>query len=299
MTKPLYGAIEAGGTKFVCGVGSGPEAVIERTTIETTTPRATLAGTVAFFREAVERHGELAALGIASFGPIDCRPSSSSYGRITSTPKEGWRETDFVGIMREALSIPIGFDTDVNAAALAEWRWGCARGRSNCLYVTVGTGIGGGFVVNGETLKGLLHPEMGHVRVTREQGDEFGGNCPFHGSACLEGMAAGPAIEKRWGAAAHTLPPAHQAWAWEAGYLAQAIVNWVVTLSPEAIVLGGGVMQQGHLFGPIRSRVRLLLNDYIQAPEILEESASYIQAPGLGTQSGLLGALALAMDARK
>lgn len=295
--KAIYGAIEAGGTKFVCGVAEGPETFLAERTFPTTGPVETLGRVEAFFREVASAHGPLAGIGIASFGPIDCRLGSPTFGRITTTPKEGWRQTDVVGPFRKAFGVPVGFDTDVSGAALAEWRWGAAKGLGSCLYVTVGTGIGGGFVLQGETLKGLLHPEMGHVRVIREPGDDFEGNCPFHGATCLEGMASGPAIERRWNRSAAELPSAHQSWIWECNYLAQAIVNWVLTLSPEVIVLGGGVMQQGHLFPPIRRRVRELLNDYVQAPEILEEPPTYIREPGLGTRSGLIGALALGMDA--
>lgn len=295
--NPLYGGIEAGGTKFVCAVGRGPRDLLERVTFATSLREQTLAEAVSFFLDAQQRHGALAAVGIASFGPIDCRPGSPSYGHITSTPKAGWRNTDVVGRIKQAIPVPVGFDTDVNAAALAEWRWGCARGLTNCLYVTVGTGIGGGFVVNGLTLRGLLHPEMGHVRVQRTPEDTFPGCCPFHGHACLEGLASGPAIEKRWGVPASDLPEEHRAWEWQAEYLAQALMTWVVTLSPEVIALGGGVMQQGHLFPAIRTRLRILLNDYVQAREILDEDPGYIRAPGLGNESGIFGALALAMDA--
>lgn len=297
--RERYGTIEAGGTKFVCAYGSGPEDLRASVTIPTTTPSETLERAVAFFREAAAAHGNPTAIGIASFGPIDCREGSDSYGRITSTPKAGWADTLMVGYFEEAFGVPVGFDTDVNGAALAEWRWGCAQDLSTCLYVTVGTGIGGGFVVEGKTLKGLLHPEMGHVRVRRLEEDPFGGNCPFHGDGCLEGMASGPAIEKRWGTSASELEPGHRAWKWQSDYLAQAIVSWIVTLSPEKIVLGGGVMQQAHLFAPIRDRVAELLNGYIQAEEILNKDPEYIRSPGLGTASGILGGLALAMDAVK
>ncbi len=293
----LYGAIEAGGTKFVCAVGRGPDALLETATFPTTEPEKTFGQCLAFFRDVASEHGKLASLGIASFGPIDCRVGSEAYGYITTTPKEGWAQTDFVGTFAKALDLPVGFDTDVNAAALAEWRWGCARDLDTCLYVTVGTGIGGGFVHRGTTLKGLLHPEMGHVRIHRLPEDGYSGNCPYHGHQCLEGLAAGPALAKRWGTQADALPPDHIAWTWQADYLAQAAVNWIVTLSPEVIVLGGGVMQQQHLFPQIRDRVRALLNGYLQVPAILDASPDFIRQPGLGTQSGILGALALAMDA--
>ena len=296
--ESLYGAIEAGGTKFVCAAATGPDHLMDRVIIPTTTPEETIGRTMAFFGETQEKHGDLVAMGVASFGPIDCRVKSSTYGYITSTPKEGWANTDLVGALGEALPVPISFDTDVNGAALAEWRWGAAKGLGTCLYVTVGTGIGGGFVVNGQSLKGLLHPEMGHVRVSRLPEDIFEGICPYHRGQCLEGLASGPAIERRWGVKASTLPPGHVAWRFQADYLAQALVNWIVVLSPETIVLGGGVMQQAHLFPPIRSRVRALLNGYVRAREILSDDPRYIRAPGLGTESGILGALALAMAAK-
>lgn len=291
------GAIEAGGTKFVCAVGTGPTELLEETTFPTTSPTETLERAASFFKEAAARQGKLSAIGIASFGPVDLRPDSASYGFITTTPKAGWQQTEFAGLFARAFDVPVGFDTDVNAAALAEWRWGAARGKGSCLYVTVGTGIGGGFVVGGRTLKGLLHPEMGHVRVSKRSDDPFEGNCPFHGDACLEGLASGPALERRWKQNARDWAADHPGWALEADYLAQAIVNWILTLSPEVVVLGGGVMQQRHLFPPIRARVTELLAGYLQVPEVLESRADYIQPPALGERSGVLGALALAKNA--
>jgi|MDTC01.1.fsa_nt_gb fructokinase len=297
MSSKRFGAIEAGGTKFVCCVGTGPESPLETVTIPTTTPEATLGAVTDFFHAQEASHGKITGLGIASFGPIDCRPDSPTFGFITSTPKSGWPQTDFVGTLKQAFPVPIGFNTDVNAAALAESRWGAAKNLGSCLYITVGTGIGGGFVFQGKMLTGLMHPEMGHVRVVKHPYDDFKGTCPYHGSACLEGMASGPAIRERWGQPADTLKPSHQAWEFQTHYLSQAIVDWLLVLSPECVVLGGGVMQQKHLFPWIRREVARVLNGYLQVPAILDRSESLICEPGLGTQSGILGALALAIEA--
>jgi fructokinase len=293
----LFGAIEAGGTKFVCILGSGPEDVRAEARFPTMTPEETIRQAVGFFRRQQAEHDELAAIGIASFGPLDLDPDSPTYGYITSTPKPGWAKTDFVGMIRRALSLPVGFDTDVNAAALGEWRWGAARGLDTFIYLTIGTGIGGGGMVNGRLIHGLLHPEMGHLCIPHDRGaDPFAGSCPFHGD-CLEGLASGPAIESRWGKPAETLPPEHPAWALEARYLALGMVNWIYTLSPQKIILGGGVMQQAHLFPLIRWEVQTLLKGYLQSPAILENIDDYIVPPALGKRAGVLGALALAMDA--
>ncbi len=293
----LFGAIEAGGTKFVCAVGTGPDALIEKVTIPTSSPEETIGASVAFFQAQEAAHDKISSIGIGSFGPIDCRPNSPTFGYITTTPKAGWAQTDFVGALSKTFAVPIGFNTDVNAAALAESRWGAAKGLSSCLYITVGTGIGGGFAFQGKMLTGLLHPEMGHVRVVPHPYDDFKGTCPYHGAACLEGLASGPAIEERWSQPADQLRPSHQAWEFQTYYLSQAIVNWLLVLSPECVVLGGGVMQQKHLFPWLRREVERMLNGYLQVPAILEKSESLICEPGLGTESGILGALALAMDA--
>jgi len=293
----LFGGIEAGGTKFVCILGSGPEDVRAEARFPTTTPEATIRQAVGFFRRQKAEHGELAAIGIASFGPLDLDCNSPTYGYITSTPKPGWANTDFAGMIRRALSLPVGFDTDVNAAALGEWRWGAARGLDTFIYLTIGTGIGGGGMVNGRLMHGLLHPEMGHLCIPHDRGaDPFAGSCPFHGD-CLEGLASGPAIEKRWGKPAETLPPEHPAWALEASYLALGLVNWIYTLSPQKIILGGGVMQQAHLFLLLRREVQTLLKGYLQSPAIQNKIDDYIVPPALGKRAGVLGAFALAMDA--
>lgn len=267
-----FGAIEAGGTKWVCGIGTGPDD-LDKIQFPTTTPDETISAAIAFFKG-----HDIAAIGIGSFGPVDL-----ARGRITSTPKAGWQNTDVAGPIRAALGIPVGFDTDVNAAVLGETRWGAAQGLASCIYLTVGTGIGGGAIVNGHLLHGAMHPEMGHIKLPVTGG--FTGVCPYHGD-CLEGIASGPAIEKRWGILATQLPPDHPAWPIEARYLALAIANFSYVLSPECVILGGGVMQQQQLFPMIRTELEAILNNYIAVPAVLP--------PKLGTRSGVLGALALA-----
>ena len=290
--EAVFGGIEAGGTKFVCAVGTGPDDVRAHTQFATTTPEETLRRAVAFFRDA---EVPVAAVGIGSFGPVDLHPSSPTYGYITSTPKAGWAQTDFARAVGRALGVPVAFDTDVNAAALGEHRWGAAQGCATFLYLTVGTGIGGGGLVEGRRLHGLVHPEMGHVLLPRAEGDAFEGICPYHG-ACLEGMASGPALEARWGVPAETLPPDHPAWMLEAHYLAHALANYLFVLSPERIIMGGGVMQQGHLLGRVRARVRALLGGYVRHPAVLGDLAAFIVPPALGGRAGVLGALALAAE---
>lgn len=292
----LLGGIEAGGTKFVCGIGTGPEN-LEVFRIATESPDATVANAVEFFRE---RAGDrLQAVGIGSFGPVDLHSDSPTFGYITSTPKLNWRNFDLVGAIRNALHVPVGFDTDVNAAALGEARWGAAQDVSDFVYLTVGTGVGGGAVVQGNVLHGLLHPEMGHIRIPHNfTRDPYRGGCPYHGD-CLEGLASGPAIEQRWGAPADRLPADHPAWSLEAHYLALALNAWVCTLSPKRLLLGGGVMQQPHLFGLIRRELADILNGYIQMSEITEENDRFVTAPRLGARAGVLGALVLAEQAHR
>lgn len=290
----LFGGIEAGGTKFVCGIGTGPDDLrIAR--IATESPETTIANTVAFFRE--HAGNRLRAVGIGSFGPVDLHSESRTFGYITSTPKLAWRNFDLVGSIRTALGVPVGFDTDVNAAAVGEARWGAAQGLSDFLYLTVGTGIGGGALVHGAVLHGLLHPEMGHIRIPHDLSkDPYPGCCPYHGD-CLEGLASGPAMEERWGIPAHLLPADHPAWRLEAHYLALALNTWVCTLSPRRLLLGGGVMQQPHLFDMIRRELAELLNGYIQMSEITEENNCFVMAPRLGARAGVLGSLVLAEQA--
>ncbi len=291
----LFGAIEAGGTKFVCGAGTGPDdlATIQ---IPTTTPESTIAASVNYFRNMKE---PIRAIGIGSFGPIDLHPKSADFGRITSTPKPGWRNCNLAGTIAGATGVPVGFDTDVNAAALAEARWGAAAGLKDSLYLTVGTGIGGGAIVNGSVLHGLVHAEMGHIPVPHDHAtDPFAGICPFHRD-CLEGLASGPAMHARWGVRPEQLPEDHKAWRLEAHYLALGLVSWVCTLSPRRIIIGGGVMQQGHLFPMIRKELVSLLNGYIPARELSSQIDEYVVPPRLGNRSGILGALVLAEEAFK
>lgn len=293
----LWGGIEAGGTKFVCAVARGPHEVLAETRFPTTTPEDTIARAVAFLCKEQERHGRLSGVGIASFGPVDPNPKSRTFGYITTTPKRGWANVDLAGPVREAVGAPVGFDTDVNGAALAEGRWGAAQGLDTFVYLTVGTGIGGGAMVNGRLVHGLLHPEMGHVFVPHDRGrDSFPGVCPYHGD-CLEGLASGPALEARWGCRAEMLPADHPAWDLEADYLAYGLAPQIYILSPQQIILGGGVMEQEHLLPRIRRRVLELLKGYIQRPEILRDMDTYIVPPGLGNRAGVLGAIALAQDA--
>ncbi len=288
--KSLYGGIEGGGTKFVCAVGTGPQDLRAETRFPTTTPEETMGRAIEFFRQ----FEGLSALGFASFGPLDPRPDSPTYGHILPTPKPGWSNADVVGPLRAALGLPVVFDTDVNGAALAEARWGAAQNCDPVLYLTIGTGIGGGALVNGKLLHGLLHPEMGHIPLPRNpQIDPFPGICPFHGD-CFEGLAAGPALEKRWGQKAETLPPNHTAWDLEAHYIALALRSYICTLSPQKIVIGGGVASQAQMLPLIRRKTQELLNGYVQAPAILDQIDDYIVLPGLGQRAGVLGAIALA-----
>jgi fructokinase len=294
-TTKLFGAIEAGGTKFVSAVGTGPGDVRSRIEFPTTSPGETIDRTLAFLAEQ-HRREPLAAVGIASFGPIDVNPASPQYGHITSTPKSGWQYVDLVTPVRRALNVPVAFDTDVNAPALGESRWGAAQGLDTVVYITVGTGIGGGGLVGGRLMHGLLHPEMGHMRIPHDlAADPFPGSCPFHGD-CWEGLAAGTAIEARWQGKGQTLPQDHQAWELEARYLALGITNLVCVLSPQRIVLGGGVMKQAGLFPLVRRKTVELLNNYIRVPEITEHIDGYIVPAQLGSNTGVLGAIALAMD---
>jgi fructokinase len=274
------GGIEAGGTKFVCAAGSHP-GDLESDEFPTTSPDETVRRAVTFFK----RH-PVDAVGIGSFGPIDPNPQSPTFGYITSTPKLAWRNFDLAGAVRRALGVRVAFDTDVNAAALAEFKWGAARGLDTFIYATVGTGLGGGAMLNGRLLHGRLHPEMGHIRIPHDlRRDPFPGSCPYHGD-CLEGLAAGPALEARWGQPGHLLPSDHPAWDLEAHYLALGVTNWISTLSPEAVILGGGVLRREQLFPLLRANVDALLNGYLAAPEIIP--------PLLGDRAGVLGAIALA-----
>ncbi|OGO34168.1 MAG: fructokinase [Chloroflexi bacterium RBG_16_54_18] len=290
----LLGGIEAGGTKFVCAAGTGQGSILRKTTFPTTSPQETLAKVVEFFTRQVNDLGPIAGLGIASFGPLDPSPGSPTYGYITTTPKPGWANFNFLGTLKNALDVPMYFDTDVNGAAFGEYRWGAGQDLDTFIYITVGTGIGAGAIANRSLIHGLVHPDMGHIRIPHDwQADPFPGTCPYHGD-CLEGLASGPAMEKRWGTRAENLSDDHPAWDLEAQYLALALANFVCTLSPQRIILGGGVMQQSQLLPIIRQGVQKYLNGYVRSSRILDEIDTYIVSPGLGAQSGVLGAIALA-----
>ncbi|HRJ43140.1 MAG: ROK family protein [Caldilineaceae bacterium] len=295
----LFGAIEAGGTKFVCAVGSGPGDIRAESRFPTTTPGETIAQAIAFFQEQELLHGPLQAIGISAFGPIDPHPKSPTFGTITTTPKLAWQHTPIVGMIRQHFDLPIGFDTDVNGAALGEHHWGAAQGLDTFVYLTIGTGIGGGGMVGGRLIHGLMHPEMGHMYVPHDwDRDPFPGVCPFHGD-CLEGLANGPALEARWGTKGESFAPDHEAWLLEAHYLALGLVNIITILSPQRIILGGGVMGQPHIFPLIHREVRHQLKGYIQMAEMEKAIDSYIVPPGLGSQAGVLGSIALAKEALK
>lgn len=281
------GAIEAGGTKFVCGIGNEAGEIEERIVLPTEHPDKTMTHVLSFFRDkGVE------AMGVGSFGPIGANPAADDYGTVTTTPKAGWSEYPFLRTLREAFDIPLGWDTDVNAAALGEAAWGAAKGLDSCVYYTIGTGVGLGVCAEGRLVHGLMHPEGGHVFTRRHRDDAYAGCCPYHGD-CLEGLASGPALEKRWGAAARELPVDHPAWKIEAFYLGQALIGTILTLSPKKIILGGGVMNQKQLFPFIHDEVIKGLNGYLRASEITSRIDRYIVPPGLGNDAGLLGALAL------
>jgi fructokinase len=288
-----HGAIEAGWTKWVCAIGTGHDDIRAETRFPTTTPAETLGRAIAFFQDA-QGSDRLRAHGVGSFGPVDLRHSSPTYGFITSTPKAGWANTDVVATLQRALGVRVALDTDVNAAALGEYCWGSAQECEHIVYLTIGTGIGGGVLIHGRPLHGLIHPEVGHMRLPHDwQHDPFPGQCPYHGD-CLEGLASGPALAKRWGRPAETLPVDHPGWRLQAHYLALAVVNLICTISPERIVIGGGVMEQPHLFVRVRAEVQHLLNGYVEAPAILGHIDGYIVPPGLGSRAGVLGAIALA-----
>lgn len=284
----LLGAIEAGGTKFVCGIGNEDGTIIERISFPTTTPEETMGQVLDYFS-----NKNVEAIGLGAFGPIDPVLGSPTYGYITTTPKPHWGQYNLVGTVAEHFNVPIGFDTDVNGAALGEYKWGAAQGLDSCLYITVGTGIGAGAVVGGKLVHGLSHPEMGHILVRRHPEDTYEGFCPYHGD-CLEGLAAGPAIGKRWGVPAGELPIDHPAWEMEAHYLAHALMNYVLILSPQKIVMGGGVMKQSQLFPLIRTKLQELLQGYVQHPALNKDIDSYVVPPQLGDNAGLTGALGLA-----
>ena len=286
-----YGAIEAGGTKVLCDVGRRTGELLDHVTIPTRSPHDTLPDVIAFFRT-----HQVRSLGVASFGPLDLDPTHATYGALTNTPKVAWRGVNWFRFLTDSVKIPVTIETDVNAAILAEHAWGSAISVHTALYVTVGTGIGGGAMVAGRPLHGLMHPEMGHIGIHKLQRDVFPGLCPVHGD-CLEGLASGPALSQRWHVTPDSLPAPHRGWSWEADYLAQALATYIYVLSPQRIVLGGGVMRHTLLFPAIRQRVVQLLQGYIERPELqLDKMDNYIVPAQLGSLTGLYGGLQLAIS---
>ncbi len=292
----FFGAVEAGGTKFICAIANERGEILSQNRIETRDTSATLEEMRAFLREGVKSCGPLAAIGVASFGPVELDRRSARYGHIGRTPKPGWSGTDMVGALTGEFRCPIGFDTDTNAAALAEHRWGAARDVDNLVYLTIGTGIGGGVLIRGEPLHGLMHPEVGHIYPRRHALDSFAGSCPFHGD-CLEGLASGPAILARTGASLQELDASHPQWEIEADYLAQLCAQLTLTVSPQRIVMGGGVMKQSALLPLIHARIQHWLAGYIDRRELLSAMHRYVLTPRLGENAGVLGAVLLAMQA--
>ncbi|HVC34578.1 MAG TPA: ROK family protein [Chloroflexota bacterium] len=295
-TRKVLGAVEGGGTKFVCMVGTSPTDVVDEVTIPTTSPMETLGAVVEFLGK--PRTGvELESIGVATFGPIDLDPMSPTYGCVLKTTKEEWSGARILAPLSRRLGIPIGWDTDVNGAVLGEARWGAARGVDPVLYLTIGTGIGGGALVNGGTIHGLLHPEMGHLPVPTITGDDFAGICSFHGR-CLEGIASGPALAARCGRPVPEVGPDDPVWDLEAHYLAYGISALLLALSPRRIVLGGGVMKQAHLLPRVRRALVEVLNGYIELPELRDGVDEYVVLSELDQKAGLYGALVLAERAR-
>lgn len=275
---------------MVCAVGTREGKILEKVSIPTETPEVTMPRLLEYFQDK-----EIASLGIGCFGPVDLDRNSRTYGHILMTPKLAWRGYDICGYFRENLKIPVGFDTDVNGSMLGECTWGCAKGLDTAIYITVGTGIGVGVIAGGRLLHGMQHPEGGHLLIPARQDDPYKGKCPSHGH-CLEGLEAGPAIEERWGAKGAALADRHEVWELEAHYLAYAVTNYILVLSPKKIILGGGVMHQQQLFPMIREKVKEMLGGYLETEE-LKDMDQYIVCPSLEDNQGILGAMKLGMDA--
>ncbi|HCT96856.1 ROK family protein [Vagococcus sp.] len=287
MTK-WYGAIEAGGTKFVCAVSDKALEIKERVSIPTENPETTIQAVFDFFDQYA-----LHSIGVGSFGPIDVNPTSKTYGHIMATPKPGWEGFDFVGALKNRYHVPIAWTTDVNAAAYGELHRGAAQGTNSCIYLTIGTGVGGGAVVNGQVLEGFSHPEMGHIQLKRLENDTYQGKCPYH-SDCLEGLVAGPALGERTGKPGAEIEEDDAVWETQAYYIAQGLMAYTLVLSPERIILGGGVMKQAHLFPLIRESFEKQMADYVVTPDLED----YIVPTGLGDNSGITGCLLLSMEAK-
>ena len=286
----LFGALEAGGTKMVCAIGNEKGEILEQKSFPTLTPDETIPGLIEYFKGK-----DMAAMGIACFGPIDPVKDSPTFGYITSTPKPGWKNYNIVKVFKDEFHIPVGFDVDVNGSLLGEVTWGSSKGLQDVVYYTIGTGIGAGVMSNGKLLHGMLHPEAGHMIMERVKDDTYKGRCPFH-HTCFEGMASGPAIEERWGKKAVELSDRDEVWEIEADYIAQALVNTVCILSPKRIILGGGVMHQMQLFELVRKKLKEKLNDYIKTPE-LKDMDNYVVPASLHDDQGIMGCIKLAMDA--
>jgi fructokinase len=290
-----FGGIEAGGTKFNCIIAQDPQHILAECTIPTETPQITIPEVIRFFKEGEAKHGiHLEAMGVACFGPVNLDQNDPQYGSITSTPKVQWQNTPLLAQLKDAFDIPYGFDTDVNGAAMGEGQWGAGLGLSDFLYVTIGTGIGGGVICNGLPVHGLIHPELGHVLMKHDLvKDPYPGRCPFHGD-CLEGLASGPAMSERWGISTHEMAADHPAWDLEALYIGQAVHNWVVSFSPKRIILGGGVMKKPGLLEKIRLVARDSLNGYVDSELIKSVNDAYIVSPQLADRAGSMGAITLA-----
>ena len=284
------GALEAGGTKMVCAVGREDGSILEQISIPTTTPAETIPKIIEYFKDK-----EIEALGVAAFGPVDVNPQSETYGYILDTPKIPWRQANLLGELKKALPVPMGLDTDVNGSCLGEMTYGCAKGLDSVIYLTIGTGIGVGVGINGRPVHGMLHPEGGHILLTRHEDDPEGGICPYHKN-CFEGFACGPSIEARWGKKAVELKDRKEVWEMESFYIAQALVDYIMILSPRKIILGGGVMHQEQLMPMIREQVAKLLNGYVETPE-MHDLENYIVLPSLDDNQGIMGAVKLAMEA--
>jgi len=287
----LYGSLEAGGTKMVCAIGDEQGNILERVSIPTLEPENTMPAIIEFFK-----NKNISALGIGCFGPVDLDKKSATYGYITTTPKLAWKNYDIVGTCKKELGVPVGFDTDVNASALGEATWGCTKDLDHSIYITVGTGIGAGVIIDGKPYHGMLHPEAGHIFLARHPQDPMEkGVCPYH-ELCLEGLASGPAIAARWGKPGAELADRKEVWELEAYYLAQAICSYIMILSPERIIVGGGVSHQEQMMPMIRAEVQRQMGGYIQAKG-MQDLDSYIVLPSLNDNQGILGGLKLAMDA--
>ena len=284
------GGIEAGGTKRVCAIGDEQGNIFDRAVFPTETPEITVPKMIEYFQDK-----GIEALGIGCFGPVDLNRKSATYGYITSTPKLAWRFYDFAGAFREALQIPVGFDTDVNGAVLGEVRFGAAKGCENALYITIGTGVGVGAYINGKLLHGLMHPEGGHIFLQKHPEDTYAGCCPYHG-ACLEGLASGLAIQGRYGKKGAELSGRDDVWELESYYIGQAVADYMMTYSPEKIILWGGVMHQEKVFDMVRKNAKEFLNGYLPEVSLPKDLSQYIVAPALGENPGIIGALCLAQE---